>query len=102
MKELITDVIALDKHAQAEIAALNEEKNTLSISLKKLQITLTEKYHRETQALIEQAKVEIQKDFDLRQGELKKEAESKMALIQSTFSSKKAEWLDELFAFCLK
>jgi len=101
MEEIVRQVIYLDKAGQAKIAALEKEKEQLSIVMKEMRQTLSSQYQKETEKQEAQIKEQIEKDFSCREQELKTLASEKEKIILHHYQDNKDEWLKQLLAFCL-
>jgi hypothetical protein len=102
MKELISSVIALDKKAQEDITSLLKEKDSLTLSLKKLQSELETKYAKKTAEMLLEVREAKEHEYEQAVKEVIKSAQDKAAFIQANYDANKDKWLDELLAFCLK
>lgn len=101
MDDLVRKIIELDKEGQAQISALEKEKDELSNVLKTMRKNLADRYAIATEK--EEAAIEkkIKDDFLLRQKNIDVESKEKEKNIRDVYKKSNQEWLQQLVAYCL-
>lgn len=102
MKELIHEVIELDKQAQAKILKLKKEKEELFSAFKSMKDELTQ--IQQQAIIVEKAQLEasIKSEYDALMEEAKKKALAKEKRISAYYEAHKKEWLDKLLNVLMK
>lgn len=102
MKELIKDIIKLDKDTQEEIILLQKEKDKVYDEITKLKEDLTNKNIQDEKKQLEELNLKYEKEYEEYKKKLKQLNEERKKEIESLYNDKKIEWLNDLYNYCLK
>ncbi|HML99909.1 MAG TPA: hypothetical protein PKC96_01035 [Bacilli bacterium] len=101
MDDLVRKVIELDKEGQAQISALEKEKDELSNVLKTMRKNLADRYAAETEKKEAAIEKKIKDDFLLRQKNIDIESKEKEKNIRDAYKKSNQDWLQQLVTYCL-
>ena len=101
MKEIIRDVVEIDKDMREVIKRIQEEKEKIPnfLHTEKERISLEER--RKVDNLIENRKQEIKLDLENRIKQATKEYNDSKVHISKTFDKYREEWIEEIYKYCV-
>lgn len=102
MENLIRDVIELDKKARNEVLKLTEEKEHISDVLRVERLRLEKKYKSEAKEKLNIEKTKMLAELEERKNQNKVEFEKSLKALESSFASKKDEWIESIYQDCIK
>lgn len=101
MKEIISEVIDIDKEMRNKITKIQKEKEKIPKFLHDEKERISKEKTQEAKDLIESKKQEIEADLKMRISKANTEYEGSKQYIDEKFKKQREEWIEEIYKYCI-